>query len=71
MSDAWRQDDVDPSKAIFADTRKLEGNSAYGSTIMNQDNFRTWNTFVEGKATIEMNINYSFREQKTWLNWEK
>lgn len=40
VSDARRQGDVDPSKTILADTRILEGNSAYGSTIMNQEKFQ-------------------------------
>lgn len=34
VSKARRQGDADPTKAIVADTRKLEGNSAFGSTIM-------------------------------------
>ena len=56
VSDARRQGDVDPSKAILADTRKLEGNSAYGSTIMNQENFQDVKYVRgEGKAMIEMN----------------
>lgn len=40
VSDARRQGDVDPSKTILADTWILEGNSAYGSTIMNQEKFQ-------------------------------
>ena len=39
FSDARRQCDSDPSKAILADTWKLEGNAAYGSTIMDQETF--------------------------------
>ena len=35
MSDARRQGDLDPSKAILADTFKLLGNSTYGKTITN------------------------------------
>ena len=35
MSEARRQGDLDPSKAILADTFKLLGNSAYGKTITN------------------------------------
>ena len=34
VSDARRQGDSDPSKAILADTRKLEGNASYGVTII-------------------------------------
>ena len=39
FGDARRQGDSDPSKAILADTWKLEGNAAYGSTIMDQETF--------------------------------
>ena len=35
VSDARRKGDLDPSKAILADTFKLLGNSAYGKTITN------------------------------------
>ncbi|KAK3736485.1 hypothetical protein QZH41_017404, partial [Actinostola sp. cb2023] len=36
VSNARRAGDVDPSKAIIADTMKLVGNSSYGKTITNQ-----------------------------------
>ncbi|KAK3741586.1 hypothetical protein QZH41_012528 [Actinostola sp. cb2023] len=36
VSNAHRAGDVDPSKAIIADTMKLVGNSSYGKTITNQ-----------------------------------
>lgn len=51
-----RQGDVDPTKSIIADTRKLEGNSALGSTIMDKEKFQTVK-FVrgEGKAMMETN----------------
>ena len=39
VSDARRQGDSDPCKFILADTRKLEGNAAYGSTITDQEKF--------------------------------
>ena len=57
VSDARRAGDGDPSKAIIADTRKLEGNSAFGSTIMDQEKFQT-TTYVQGKgrAMFEANI---------------
>lgn len=56
VSDARRQGDVDPSKTILADTRKLEGNSAYGSTIMNQEKFQDVKYVRgEGKAMLEIN----------------
>ena len=37
VSNARRDGDVDPSKAIIADTMKLLGNSAYGKTVTNQE----------------------------------
>lgn len=37
VSDARRRGDSDPRFEIIADTRKLEGNSAYGSKIMNKE----------------------------------
>ena len=44
VSDARRAGDVDPTKAILADTMKLLGNSAYGKTVTNQE--RHMNTRV-------------------------
>jgi len=40
VSDTHRLGDVDPSKAIIGDTRKLESKSAYDSTINGQENFQ-------------------------------
>ena len=37
VSDARRGGDVDLAKFIIADTRKLEGNTAFGSTIIDQE----------------------------------
>ncbi len=37
VSDACHAGDVDPSKAITADTMKLMGNSSYGKTITNKE----------------------------------
>lgn len=39
VSDAQRQSDVNPTKSIIADTRKIEGNSAFGSAVMDQEKF--------------------------------
>jgi hypothetical protein len=47
VSDARRLGDADPSKTIIADTRKLEGNSAFGSTIMDQEKFQS-TIYVKG-----------------------
>ena len=39
MSDARRAGDVDTSKELIAETTKLFGNSAYGKTVTNKENF--------------------------------
>ena len=49
VSDVRRQGDSDPSKAILADTRKLEGNAAYASTIMDQEKFQSIK-YVQGEG---------------------
>lgn len=56
VSDARRQGDVDLTKSVIADTRKLERNSAFGSTIMEQEKFQKVK-FVrgEGKTMVEIN----------------
>ena len=56
MSDARRLGDADPAKAIITDTRKLEGNSAFGSTIMDQENFQDNIYIEEGHAMLEVNL---------------
>ena len=57
VSDARRLGDADPAKTIIADTRKLEGNSAFGSTIMDQEKFKdTIYVQEEGHAMLEANL---------------
>ena len=57
MRDARHLGDADPAKAIIADTRKLEGNSAFGSTIMDQEKFQdTIYVQGEGHAMLEANL---------------
>ena len=57
VSDARRLGDSDPSKAILADTRKLEGNASYGSTIMDQEKFQSVKYVQgEGEAMMEANL---------------
>jgi hypothetical protein len=57
VSDARRLGDSDPSKSILADTRKLEGNSAYGSTIMDVEKFQTVKYVQgDGEAMREANL---------------
>ena len=57
VSDARRLGDSDLSKSILADTRKLEGNAAYGSTIMDQEKFQSVKYVQgEGEAMMEANL---------------
>lgn len=56
VSDARRDGDRDPDKAIIADTKKLEGNSAFGSTIMDQEKFNTVK-YVRGDDEVAMEFN--------------
>ena len=37
ISDTRRAGDIDPSKKIVAETKKLEGNSSYGRTVTNKE----------------------------------
>lgn len=57
VSDARRVGDEDSTKSIIADTRKLEGNSAFGSTIMDQEKFQNV-IYVkgEGPAMLQANL---------------
>jgi hypothetical protein len=57
VSEARRAGDADPSKSIIADTRKLEGNSAFGSTIMDQEKFQDVSYVKgEGPAMLQANL---------------
>lgn len=56
VSKAQRQGDADPTKAIVIDTRKLEGNSAFRSTIIDQEKFQTIK-YVRGEGNAMMEIN--------------
>ena len=56
VSDARRDGDKDPNKAILASTMKLLGNSGYGSLIV--DKTRQRNVFYvkgDGKAQLKIN----------------
>lgn len=56
VSKAQRQGNADPTKAIVIDTRKLEANSAFRSTIMDHEKFQTIKYVrVEGNAMMEKN----------------
>ena len=57
VSDDRRKGDLDPNKAILADTAKIRGNSAYGSTIMDQEKFQDIHYVQgEGKAMLQANL---------------
>jgi very-short-patch-repair endonuclease len=56
ISDARRTGDVDPSKAIIADTMKLLGNSAYGSMIMDKTRHQTVK-YINGVHKAHMAVN--------------
>ena len=56
VSDARRQGDSDPSKFIIADTQKLEGNAAYGSTIRDQEKIQSVK-YVQGEGEAMMDAN--------------
>ena len=71
VSDARRQGDSDPSKGIIADTRKLEGNAAFGSTIMSQEKFQTIK-YVQGEGEAMMEVNLpEFRKMTPLLEEEE
>ena len=56
VSTARRNGDVDPDKAIIADTMKLLGNSAYGKTVTNVDRHRDVKYCTEvGTSTLISN----------------
>ena len=69
VSDARRQGDADPNKAIIADTRKLEGNSAFGSTIMDQERFQD-TVYVKGDGPAMMEVNLPQFKKMTPLDKE-
>ena len=59
--DARRQGDVDPSKAVVAETMKLIGNSAYGKTITNKEKFRNISICSDSEAPLLINSQH-FRQ---------
>ncbi|CAH3132563.1 unnamed protein product [Porites lobata] len=61
VSDARRAGDVDPNKAIIADTMKLVGNSSYGKTITDQERHREVKFCEETKASRLINTPF-FRQ---------
>ena len=61
VSTARRNGDVDPDKAIIADTMKLLGNSAYGKTVTNVDRHRNVQYCNEVGTSLLIN-NKRFRQ---------
>ena len=61
VSTARRNGDVDPDKAIIADTMKLLGNSAYGKTVTNVDRHRNVKYCTEVGTSSHIN-NKIFRQ---------
>ena len=61
VSTARRNGDVDPDKAIIADTMKLLGNSAYGKTVTNVDRHRNVKYCTEVGTSSHIN-NKRFRQ---------
>ncbi|CAH3017890.1 unnamed protein product, partial [Porites evermanni] len=55
VSDARRAGDVDPNKAIIADTMKLVGNSRYGKTITDRERHQEVQFVEETKASRLIN----------------
>ncbi|XP_031572492.1 uncharacterized protein LOC116306555 [Actinia tenebrosa] len=66
VSNARRAGDVDPSKAIIADTMKLVGNSSYGKTITDQERHREVK-FCDETKTSRL-VNSSFFRQLEVIN---
>ncbi|KAL9961203.1 hypothetical protein ACROYT_G030104 [Oculina patagonica] len=61
VSDARRDGDANPDKAIIADTMKLVGNSSYGKTITDQERHREVKFCEEAKASRLINTPF-FRQ---------
>ena len=56
VSDARRTGDVDKDKAIIADTMKLQGNSVYGSLIMDKEKHQN-TLYVQGIGNTHLKVN--------------
>jgi hypothetical protein len=56
VSDGRRLGNAHPDKAIIGDTKKVEGNSAYGGTIMDQEKFQSV-TYVQGEGRVMIEAN--------------
>jgi hypothetical protein len=56
VSDGRRLGDAHPVKGIIGDTKKVEGNSAYGGTIMDQEKFQSVK-YVQGEGRVMLEAN--------------
>ena len=71
VSDGRRLGDVHPDKAIIADTKKVEGNNAYGGTIMDQEKFQSV-TYVQGEGRVMLEANKpQFKQIATLLDQDE
>ncbi|CAG2202430.1 unnamed protein product [Mytilus edulis] len=71
VSDNRRLGDADPDKAIIAETSKLEGNSGYGGTIMDQEKFQSV-TYVQGEGRVMLEANKpQFKKLTTLLEQDE
>ncbi|XP_038054119.1 uncharacterized protein LOC119726483 [Patiria miniata] len=65
VSDARRDGDSDPTKAIIADTMKLLGNSAYGKTVTNQEKHLQVKVCSSNEEATRLINNPNFRSLHT------
>ena len=56
VCDARRAGDLDPLKAIIADTMKLHGNSAFGGLLLDKEKHRDVK-YVEGERAMQLKVN--------------
>ena len=66
VSDGRRLGDAHPDKALIGDTKKVEGNSAYGGTIMDQEKFQSV-TYVQGEGRVMLESNKPQLKKMTTL----
>lgn len=56
VANARRRGDLDKSLSVISDTAKVEGNSAYGSLLLNKDNFINI-SFLQGLDNVSKKVN--------------
>jgi hypothetical protein len=67
VSDGRRLGDAHPDKAIIGDTKKVEGNSTYGGTIMDQEKVQSV-TYVQGDGRVMLEASKpQFKKMATML----